>query len=67
MTPRAILLVLRVEALLAVMAFPAEITFGYLVHIHLGGTLGHLEYLIVTSSALQAFSNHMLLMTENDR
>ena len=63
----AILLVLRVERLLAVVALAAEITLRDLGHIYLVRALRHLEDLIMATGALQTFILHMLFMAEDHR
>jgi len=57
----------HVEGLLSVVTLATEIPFGQFAHVHLVGTLGHLEDLVMTSGALDAFSFDMGLMAEVHR
>jgi hypothetical protein len=66
MTLFAVFLGVRIGRFLPVMAFPAEVAPVDPAHIHLVRSLGHLEYLIVTLSALEAFFVHMFIMTKDD-
>jgi len=63
----AVLLVLRGEGLLPVVALAAEITLRDLAHIDLVRALRHLEYLIVAAGALHPFFLYMLFMAEDHR
>ena len=67
MATRAVFLVLDVEGLLPVMTFAAEITLVDLAHFHLVRALGHLEYLVMASRALEPFAVHVRFVAEHDR
>jgi hypothetical protein len=60
----AVIRTLYVKGLLAVVTLAAEIPLGQFAHVHLVGTLGHLEYLVVAAGALDAFAFDMGLMAE---
>lgn len=66
MTFHAIFSSLYIERLLTVVALAAEVAFCDLAHIHLVRSLSHLEYLIMTSGALDPLALDVELMTEND-
>ena len=66
MATSAVFLVLDVEGLVAVVTLAAESPLRDFVHVHFVRSLGHLEYLVVTSGAFQAMSVYMLVMAEYD-
>jgi hypothetical protein len=55
MASDAVLRILDVERFLAIVALAAKIALGQFAHVHLVGTLGHLEHLIMTSGAFETF------------
>src|SRR5512144_825147 len=66
MAANAVLRFLYVEALLPVVAFTAEFTFRDLAHVHLVGSLLHLENMVVASGALEPFFLHVFLVAEHN-
>jgi hypothetical protein len=64
--PAAVLLVFYIKGFFSIVAFSAEIAFIDAGHVHFVRTLGHLENLVVTTGALEAFFIHMLFMAEDD-
>jgi hypothetical protein len=62
----AVFLVLHIEGLLTVVALAAELALGKLGHVHLVGTLLHLEYRVMATGAFQSFFAYVLFMAEDD-
>jgi hypothetical protein len=49
------------------MTLAAKTALRDFIHLHFIRALRHLEYLIMTTGAFEAFIDHMLFMTERDR
>ncbi len=64
--PAAVLLVFHVKGLFPVVTFAAEVAFVDAGHVHFVRTLGHLEDLVVTTGALEAFFVNMFVVAEDD-
>jgi hypothetical protein len=64
---RAVLLVFYVKTLLPIVTPAAEFSLGYLAHLHLVGSLSHLEDLVMTSCAFEALIVNVKFMTKDNR